>query len=262
MPGDDEQRVVDSHAQPDQDAQRRADRGNAHLVGEEPDGHQAGGQRGDRDCQGQQHGQQRPERDEQHDGRAHDSDGRAEAERRLQCVLHRRPAGFDLHAGCPRGLGEVDDAGDVRYGQASFRGVEDDGRVGDLPVAADLGGAGGGVRAHHGRDRGCAGDLAQHGRDLGAEGRGAHATRAGGPPDDRVLVPGVPGECLFQQGKRGGGAGPGQGHVVRVRGPRGPAADPQDDHERQPCDEHPRAALEAPARQNSHVSLLSLRLPA
>jgi hypothetical protein len=132
VPGDDEQRVVDSHAQPDQDAQRRADRGNAHPVGEEPDGHQAGGQRGDRDRQGQQHGQQRPECDEQHDGRAYDPDGRAETERRLQCVLHRRPPGLDLHAGCPRGLGEVDDAGDVRYGQARFRGVKDDGRVGDL----------------------------------------------------------------------------------------------------------------------------------
>ena len=48
VPRDDEQRVVDPHAQPDQDAQRRADRGNAHPVGEQPDSHQAGGQRGDR----------------------------------------------------------------------------------------------------------------------------------------------------------------------------------------------------------------------
>ena len=66
-------------------------------------------------------------------------------------VLDRLAAQVDLHAGGPRRLGEVDDAVDVRYGQAGLLGVEDHRRVGDLPAPADLGGAAGRVRADHRR---------------------------------------------------------------------------------------------------------------
>ena len=203
VPGDDEQRVVDAHAEPDQDAQGRGGRGDGHHVREEPGCHQARDQCGDRDGQGQEHGQQRPERDEQHDGRGDDPDAGADADRGPQRVLHRRAADLDLHAGGPSGLGEVDDAGDVRHGQARLRGVEDHGGIGDLPAPADLGGAAGRVRAGHRRHRGRGGDLIQHGGDPVADGRVPHAARAG-PPHDRVLVPGVPGERLLQQVERGG----------------------------------------------------------
>ncbi len=104
-----------------------------------------------------------------------DPDAGADADRGPQRVLHRRAADVDLHAGGPRGLGEVDDAGDVRHGQARLRGVEDHGRVGDLPVPADLGGAAGRVRADHRGHRGRGGDLAQHGGDPVADGRSAYA---------------------------------------------------------------------------------------
>ncbi len=231
VPGDDEQRVVDAHAQPDQDAQRRADRGNADRVRGQADRQQAGGQPGDRDRQRQQHGQQRAERDEQHHRRGDHPDGGADADRGPQRVLDRLPAQVDLQAGGPGRFGEVDDAGDLGCGQAVRLGVEDHGGVGDLPVAADLGGAAGRVRADHRGHPGRGGDPGQHGRDPGPYRRGAYVAAAG-PPHDRVLVSGVPGERLFLQVQRGRGAGAGQGERIGVRGPRRPAARPQDHQQR------------------------------
>ncbi len=219
---------------------------------QQPRGHQGRDQRGDRDDQGQQHGQQRTERDEQYDRRRQDPDAGADADRGAQRVFHRRATDVDLHAGCPRRLSEVGNVGDVRHRQAGLRGVEDHGRVGDLPIPADLGGAAGRVRADHRGHRRRVGDLAQHGRDLGVDRRGAHAAVAG-PPHNLILVSGVPGERLFQQGQRGRGAGSRQGESVGVRRPRGPAAHPHHHQECQPPGQNPRTMPEAPASHRSHV---------
>ena len=202
--------------------------------------------------QGHQHGQQRAERDEQHHRRGHHPDGRADADRGPKRVLDRLPAQVHLQARGPCRLGEVNHAGDVRGGHAVRLGVEDDGGVGDVAVPADLGGAPGGVGAGHRGHRGGGGDLPEHGRDPGLDRRGARAVA--GPPDDRVLVPGVPGERFPHQVQRGRGAGSRQGERVGVCGPRGPAGYPQEHQECQPRDQHPGAAPEAPARHSSHVS--------
>ena len=111
--GDDEQRVVDADAEPDQQRQLRAERRHVDHVREQADDRDAGAEREARGEQRQHHRQQRAEDDEQDDRRGEEAE-RGAARALLVGLLDRLPAELDLQPVPVGRLRPVDDALDRR----------------------------------------------------------------------------------------------------------------------------------------------------
>ena len=152
VPGDDEQRIVDADAKPDERGDDRRDGHDAHAVRQRGDRHQPAGHAGERGDERQQRGEQRAKRDEQHDRGGEHADHRAEGQRRL--LLDGLAAKLDVESRFAGRLRRVDHPDDVRLGQvAGLLGEVDDG-VGGAVVPADLRGPARTIGADHRRDLG------------------------------------------------------------------------------------------------------------
>ena len=121
VPGDDEQGIVDAHAEADQGAEDRREVDDVDRVGQRRDRHQPAADPDDGGDYRQQHRQQRAERDEQHHCGGEHADRRADAQRRLLGLLDGLAAELDVEPGRAGRFGGVDDPGDVRLGQVVGR---------------------------------------------------------------------------------------------------------------------------------------------
>ncbi len=259
VPGDDEQRIVDADAEPDQHAEHRGEVGDGHGVAEQGDagrGGPDGGQRGDDRQEGRG---ERPEGEEEHHGRGTEPDDFRELGARRLGERDPGAAQLDLKAAAGRAPRGVDDLLDLGGVQLVGGAAEEHGGVGGVPVLADLPpvppagrvGAGPAVGAPHRGDAGQLGDLLQGVRHRPADCGGAH--RCGvRVPHDAVAVPGLPGEGPVQQGRRPPGFGPGDLVVVRVRGPRHSRGDGDPREGGEPENDHDDAAPETPPSQSGH----------
>ncbi len=201
VPGDDEQRVVDADAEPDEHAEHRREVGDRHGVAEQHDAHVRGAAADERGRDGQQHRREGAEGDQQHHGRHRDAHDLAQVRAGALGVADRLAAQFDLEAGAPPGLRGVHQA--LGLGAADAVGGLGvvDGGVRGVPVAADLAGAGRAVRAGDGGDAGQGAGLVQHVRHGLLDVAGPYRAPVG-VPDDGVGVARLPGERPLQQRRR------------------------------------------------------------
>nr|WP_262402029.1 hypothetical protein [Actinomadura sp. CNU-125] len=196
--GDDEQGVVDADAEPDQRAERGGEVGERERVAEQAHRQDRGAEPGDGGDEREDHREQRPERQEQHDGGRDDADEFGGAGARFADPGEGRAAELDADAvgGAPRG--GVGDALDVvRRERLGLRAERDVG-VGGAAVPADLPLRARHVRSAHVPDPGEAGDLVERGGHLLPDGRVADrpALRA---PHDGGGGSGLFGRCSLEQ---------------------------------------------------------------
>ena len=250
MPGDDEQRVVDADAEPDQGGQDRGHRGDAERVREQGDRDGAAGERGDGGHQRERHAEQRPEGDEDDDRGRDEPEDLAVRWRRPVDLGDRIAAELDLEPGCPRRLCKADDVLDVLGWQFLGELREVDRSEGGLAVAADLGRASGPVGAQYRGHRLGRGDLAQHLLDAGL-GRRVVDGPVGGVEDDGRRVAGLLGECRRHEFERLARFGVRQRERGRVGVAHRAFDGDQSDQDRDPGEDDDCAVVEAPASEGS-----------
>ena len=109
VPGDDEQAVVDAHAQADHGRQGRRRRRHLHDLAEDADDAQAGDERDDRREDRHPHGHEGPEGEEEDDDRGREPDDLGQVGRGLGQLLPDVGADRDLHAVRLARVGDVED---------------------------------------------------------------------------------------------------------------------------------------------------------
>ncbi len=209
VPVDDEQCVVDTHAQADEGRQCRPELGDGHHVR-----HQADAGHADTECddcrhQGQRHRQQGSERDEQDDRGGHDPEQFAGVLLRLFDNGDRAPVHLDLQRPAVGRAGGVDDRFEIGAGYVDRLVVQCDRGEGRPAVPGELAGTRRVVRAGH-RDHVCqARDPLEHRDGLGFEQRVVEGPRAGVQHDAGGLSGGG-GKLPFEQVDRLLGLGSGK----------------------------------------------------
>ena len=217
--GEDEQRVVDADAEADHRRELGGEVGRVDNVREEGDQAETGAEAEQRRDDRQPHRDHRAERDQQHDNRCEQADGRGDPEAGLLGLLDGLPAELDVQPG-PRGRfrGVHDSFGGALGKQVRFF-VEDDRREGDPAVRGDRATRGGAaVRADHLRDVRLLGDFREHRFHVLAHRRVVDGAVVD-LEDDGVAIPGLGAEAVPQQVGGALGVRVGQREVVRVARP-------------------------------------------
>ncbi len=261
MPGDDEQRVVDAHAEPDEHAEHGREVGDGHQMAEQHDARvgRAHGDQGGGD--GQQAGGERAEGEEEDHGGDEDADALREMDGGGFGEGDGGAAQFDLEPVALGRLRGVDDGPGLGDGDLVGGAVEGDRGVGGAAVLADLAGARSPVRAGDRADARQFVDRVEragHGLfDVGGADGGS-----GGVPDHGVGVAAEVGEAAREEFGGPAGLGAGDLVVVGVRGAREPGRSRGPAERGQPDENGDETVPDAPAGDGSQrTSSLRVRGP-
>src|SRR5690606_26747929 len=199
VPGDDEQRVVDAHAEPDQQPEHGGEVGDGHHVPEQGDARVRGADPDQCGGDGQQGGGEGAEGEEQHDGGDQHADRLRDVPLGGLGQADGAAAEFDLKPVRLGALGRLDDGRGLPGVDVLGLVGEGDGGVGGAAVPADPSGARRVVvGAGHGGDTGQGRDAFQ-GAGHALLDRGVTDAPGTGVPDDGVAVAAETGKALVQQ---------------------------------------------------------------